>query len=201
MATVDWPLGHAFEPREFVVGASVPKSAFAGFFTGSSQSVSHLADRLRISITLLPCSPDEGALREAFITELVSAGHWVRLWHMIRSVPRGTLRGSPTISANAAAGARSVEISTTPGATLLGGDMLGAAGQLLPVGYAGAVADGGGNIIVPLQIPLRLPVSIGQAVTWAAPTGTFQLALDQVDVSYARGRWQQPVQLPFREVP
>lgn len=200
MAILDWPSAHHFEPREVTVGPRVAKSGFAAFFTGTATTVSHLADRLQMTLQLRPCRPEHGAEREAFVNGLVSTGDWVRMGHPMRRVPRGTLAGSPTVAANAAAGARSFVLNGTPGQTLLAGDMLGVADQLLPVAYAGAVVGGGGTATVPLQLPLRRALTAAQAVVWSGPTGLWQLAVDSVDLGYMRGQWQQAVALPFREV-
>lgn len=200
MAIIDWPASAHFEPREFSVGVRAPKSAFAGFYTLQNTSVSHLADRLQMSLTLRACRPENGAEREAFINGLVSSGDWVRMGHPTRQVPRGSLRGFPAVSVNAAAGARSFVISGTPGETLLAGDMLAVLDQLLPVGYTGAIVSVGGTAVVPLQLPLRQALTAGQAVAWNAPTGLWQLAAEQIDLGYMRGQWQQTTTLLFREV-
>jgi hypothetical protein len=200
MSTVNWPSAHHFEPRDFSVGLRVPKSGFTGFYTLQSTTLSHLADRLQMTLQLRACRPEQGAEREAFINGLVSSGDWVRMGHPSRQVPRGTLRGTPTVAANAAAGARSFTLNGTPGETLLAADMLSVADQLLPVAYAGAVVAGGGTATVPLQLPLRVALTAGQAITWNTPTGLWQLAADQIDLGYMRGHWQQAVSLPFREV-
>lgn len=197
MATIDWPAGPAFQPRALRFGASTPKSGFGAFFTGQRQVISHLADRLRCTISLPPCGPDDGQRREAFFMGLVSTGDWVRLQHMHRSEPLGTLRGLPTVATAALAGARTLRLNTTPGATLEGGDLLGTGGQLVMAAYSGAVADGSGLLVLPLALPLVLPVSVGAAVLWQAPTSTFQLMLDEVGVDYGRGRWQAALELPF----
>lgn len=200
MATLDWPLGRAFEPRRFVFGARTPKSAFTGFFTGQTQSISHLADRLRATVTLAKCEPVEAARREAFFMELASAGHWVRLGHLQRPEPLGSLRGAPTVAVGTADGGRAITVQSVAGATLAPGDPLGVPGQLLLTGYAGAVANGGGLLVVPLVLPLRVDVAVGAAVTWQAPTTTFQLAADSLDFAYGRQAWQDELELSFVEV-
>lgn len=199
MATQDWPRLPAFQPAEMTWGARVPKSRFTGFFTNNSQTVSHLADRLAVSLRLRPCSPLEAADREAFFTGLASTGDFVRLWHMQRPVPQGSLRGLPTAAAAAAAGARQLQVQTTPAATLLSGDLLGAPGQLLPVAYGGAVADAAGVMQLPLQMPLRLPVAINAPLAWQQPTGSFELVQTSVDFTYGRGAWQQGFSVSFAE--
>lgn len=204
MPTQSWPTLDAFAPRSrdgFAIGLSVPKSGFAAFYTGDTQTVSHAADRLRITLQLPPCPPAVAGLREAFVQGLISTGDWVRIGHMVRPLPLGTLRGTPSLAAATAAGVRSLVLTgATPGATLLGGDYLGAADQLLPVAYEGAVADGLGQMTVPLLRPLQRPLAAGQALQWQSPTGTFQLIAQEITFSYGPGRWQRAVTLPMREV-
>jgi hypothetical protein len=199
MATVDWPTSPAFRAREITLGVDVPKSAWSGFFTANSQSISHLADRLTLSLELPPCTPQEAGEREAGFLDLVSQGHQVRLWHMARPEPQGTLRGAPTVAAAASAGARQVLVQSVPGATLLAGDLLGVGNQLLPVGPAGAVANGVGLLTVPLSLPLRVSLASGAAVIWQAPRGLFQLVQSSVALTYGRAAWQRAVSLAFRE--
>lgn len=200
MATLDWPLGRAFGPRHFTFGVRPSKSVFSGFFTRNVQSVSHLADRMVATVVLSKCEPVEGARREAFFMEVAEAGHWVRLSHLQRPEPNGTMRGTPTVLSSAAAGVRSITLQTTPGATLLAGDPLGVAQQLLLVGYAGAVANGAGQMTVPLALPTRKTATAGAGVAWAAPTGVFQLLTDAPMFGYGRQAWQDELELQFLEV-
>lgn len=199
MATVDWPTTPAFRPREVTLGVDVPKSAWSGFFTANSQSISHLADRLTLSIELPPCTPQEAGDREAGFLDLVSNGHQVRLWHMAREEPQGSMRGAPTVFAAAIAGARQIQIQSVPGVTLSAGDVLGVGNQLLPVGPGGSVANGVGVLTVPLSLPLRQGLASGAAVIWQAPRGIFQLVQSSVAVTYGRAAWQRGVSLTFRE--
>lgn len=197
---LDWPEGTAWWPRDVQVGVRAPKAAWESPFTEQRQSISHLADRLRLTLELRPCSPEEAGEREAFINSLISQGAWVRLWHMIRPTPLGTLRGAPTIASSAAAGVRTVAVQGVGGDTLRPGDVIGAGGVLLPVGLGGAVANGLGVLTVPLQLPTRTALAAGAPVVWLQPTGTFELTVNELAVGYGRGRWQRAVALPFREV-
>lgn len=199
MATLDWPTTAAYVPREFTWGARSPKSRFVGFFTGNSQSVGHLADRLVARLVLKPASDADAAHREAFLMEAVSAGHLLRLGHLVRPVPRGTLRGTPQVGTAVLAGARQVTLQTTAGATLQAGDVLGAPQQLLIVGSAGATATGSGVATVPLALPLRLPLAGGTALTWQAPRGVFELVEQSFDFTYAGGRFQDSFSLSLLE--
>lgn len=199
MATTDWPATAAFEPRRLQLGLSAPKSGWRAFFTGQAQSISHLADRLRLSVTLRPCNPADAALREAFFMGVVSRGDWLRLGLLHRPVPRGTLRGTPTAAATAAAGARTLQVQGVSGDTLLGGDALGNGSQLLITDYAGAVANGSGVLTVPLSLPLQAAITSGAALTWQAPTTTWQIEVDQLDLSVGRALWQGELELPLKQ--
>lgn len=113
MPTQDWPTSRAFAPVQrdgFTLGIQSPKSAFAGFYTGNRQTWGHLADRLLLTLQLPPCTPADGALREAFIGSLVSTGDWVRFSHLLRPEPLGLLGGSPVVQTSAAVGARSLTL-------------------------------------------------------------------------------------------
>lgn len=201
MAILNWPTTGPFVPQRFTWGGVASRSAFSGFLTGETQSVSHLADRHRAQITLPPCSPADAGLREAFVTQLVLRGDLVRMWHLQRPVPLGTLAGSPTVAAGAAAGAVSLQVQSVAGATLAGGDLLGlATGQLVQVGMDGAVANGSGVLTVPLVHALRTAVAGTSAVTWYRPVALWQIATTTADFAYGRAAWQAPVEVSLAEV-
>ena len=200
MTTLTWPSGRAFGVQSCQVGSFSARSAFAGFFDGHVESLSHNARRLLFTLNLPPCNAADGALREAFFMGLVDSGDWVALAHPHRSEPAGTMRGTPVVETAALAGARTLRVQGIAGDTLVGGDVLGCAGQMLIVGIAGAVADGAGLLIVPLALPARAAIADAEAVTWQAPTTTFQLLADSANVGYGRGAWQLPLELRFGEV-
>ena len=200
MSTLDWPSGRAFGARQCRVGAVTAKSRFGGFFDGHVQSLSHNSNRLMFTLTLPPCDAADGARREAFILGLAASGDWVRLAHPHRSEPRGTMRGTPVVETAALAAARTLRVQGVAGDTLEAGDVLGVDGQLLIVGYAGAVANGSGLLVVPLVLPLRAAIDDAEAVTWQAPTTTFQLMTDPAELEYGRGAWQREIELAFGEV-
>lgn len=201
MTTLAWPATSHFNAAQFTFGAMGARSAFAGFFSGETQSVAHLADRLRASVVLRACSPLEAGQREAFFTQLATRGDLLALHHLQRPQPIGTLRGSPTLAAGASQGAISIQVQGIVGATLVGGDMLGLhTGQLVQVGYAGAVANGAGVLTVPLVLPLRAAATGGTAVVWSQPTATFQVASNMAEFGYGRGAWQAAIELTFAEV-
>lgn len=202
MTTLSWPTGRIYYPQSMGWGAHVPKSRWVSFFTGQTQSIAHLGHRLRVTMTLMPVAraSAEAAQREAFFMQLVARGDWVLLYNFLRPALLGTMAGSPTVQADAAAGAVSFQVQTTAGATLVGGDVIKANGQLIIVGSAGMVANGSGVGTCPCAIPLRKAVTTGQAITYSAPTGTFQFVGDELISLYRPGKVQLLPELNFVEV-
>lgn len=199
---IDWPAGDAFTPSLLRFGASTPKSAFGSLFTGQVQTVGHLADRLRCSITLPPCDPVTGAQREAFFIGRTSRGDLLRLGHLQRFAPNGTLGGSPLVAASALTGARSLQVNNAGArngalaATVLAGDMLAVGDQLLMTDHPGATDSATGSLTIPLAVPLAAAVAAGAPVAWLNPRGTFQMvAVQGLDVEYGRGAWQRPLEV------
>jgi hypothetical protein len=182
-------------------GVRTPRSSWQAFYTGQRQSVSHLADRLRVTVFLPPVvNAVQAGEREAFFAEVSSAGHWLTLSNFIRPVPQGTQRGAPTVYAPTLSGARTLQVQGTAGATLLGGDMIGVSGLLLQVGYAGCVGSGLGVLTVPLALPLLATVLAGAPVTWFKPSGPFELLNAEQPADYSAGMVQAPMQIELAQV-
>ena len=199
-STISWPTAREFQPARMQWGVTTSRTAWASVYTGQTQRVSHLADRLRITVDLPLVLKDLAGAREAYFMAASAAGNWIRVWHFQRPRPVGTLRGSPVTSAAAAAGAREIAITTTAGATLAAGDVLGVANQLVQCGYGGAVAGAAGAMIVPLVLPLRRALSSGAAVTWDKPTGTFQILNLDPSFDYAAPSMQMGLTVELSEV-
>ncbi|WKB52315.1 hypothetical protein [Eleftheria terrae] len=167
-------------------------------FTQGVQVLDLLGERWRLSMTLPERRPQHGAALEAFIARLRGPSHEVALWHFRRPVPRGTLRGAPTLGAAAGQGAAVLMLAgCAPGATLLAGDLLGLGEQLLMVAEDGQ-ASAAGELVVPLANRVRVVQPVGAAVVWNRPTGRFRLAATAVPVGYRPGA-VQPLELEFLE--
>lgn len=154
-------------------------------YGGDEQVVDKLNDRWSCSLTLPVRKHADAAAIEAFLASFRGQVNWISLWHFVRPAPRGTMRGTPTLSGAVAQGASSLPITTTAGATVLTGDMLGVGG-LLFMASADATADGLGAITVPLVNRVRTALSSGAAVTWDKPTAPFRL-LSHSGVNYIPG--------------
>lgn len=199
-STLDWPTAAAFRPQRMAWSVMVSKTAWAATYTGQVQSITHLADRLRVRVDLPPAKGSGAAEREAYFMAAVSRGHWLRVGHFLRPLPAGTLRGTPTAAVAAAAGTRTITVQTTAGATLAAADLLGANGQLMQCAYGGAVADAGGLLDMPLVLPLRRALAAGASLTWDGPTGTFQVLSVEPVLDYGPGGIQQGLTLELAEV-
>lgn len=101
-------------------------------------------------------------------------------WDLNRPAPRGTMRGTMTISGAVAIGATSCSVSAgvgQAGTTLKAGDWLqvgsGLTSQLIMV-MADATANGSGVISLTFQHPCRTGWSNGAAVTWDKALGHYK---------------------------
>lgn len=197
---VAWPAAAPFVPSRMTWGVLTSKTAWAAPYTGQTQSITHLADRLRVTVDLPPCTLAQAGEREAFFMAAASDGAWLRLHHMLRPQPLGTLRGTPTAGSGNLAGVRTLTVNTTAGATLLAGDVLGYNDQLMQCAYGGAVANGSGVMSVPLVLPLRRSIGSSSALVWSQPTATFQVLDVQPEFAYVPGGVQEGLQVSLVEV-
>lgn len=203
MAVIDWPTSDVFRPvLPFSFGVDTPKSGFRGFRTGAFEGVGHLADRYVCSISLPPCMAQQAAQREALLMTALSRGDRFRFGPFHRRAVMGTIAGALTVASSVLAGSRTVSVlGASTGTTLLGGDFLSLAGNLLQVGADGAVSAGPG---VPMQITLVLPLAVpavaGAAVVYSSPTGQWQLDVtDSMEFDYGCVAMQMGVTIEFRQ--
>lgn len=158
----------------FSLRLQTTQRAFASPFGGSEQVIDMLNDRWLISLSLPNRKFADAAVIEAFIASLRGMTNTVALYHWVRKVPRGTMRGTPDCQVTAA-GSDQVMVYCTAGETLLAGDMIGIQGLLLQV-REDAVADGSGHLIAKLVNRTRKFIPEGATVTWDRPTAPFRLA-------------------------
>ena len=197
MSTVTVP--STFKPRACTFTQSTNQRVNAAPFGGSEQAVDFLNDRWLCSVELPARRAGPAAALEAFIGALRGQTNTCALWHFMRPAPRGTMRGTLTMSATAAQGASSIVVTGGAGqaaTTLLAGDLLGVGGLLLMVA-SDCTANGSGVITVPITNRLRVSQSSGAAVTWSAPTATFRL-LTTSGMHYVPG-YAEPLSLDFGE--
>lgn len=194
MTLIAWPTG--LVPRSFSLTLATVERAHQAPVGGSEQVVDLLNDRWMASLELAPRRRLDGGYVEGFVAGLRGMTNTVALWHMARPLPRGTMRGAPTVVGTHAQGSSTLALATTAGATLMAGDMLGVSGLLLMVRQA-CVANGAGAMTVPLANRLRTLVNDGALVTWDRPTAPFR-KVNRTGVSYAPGV-ANAVQIEFVE--
>lgn len=148
---------------------------FGSPFNGSEQVIDMLNDRWLVSMTLPNRKFADAARIEAFIAALRGMTNTVALYHWIRKVPRGTMRGAPVLKFPLFRGDPNLIITTTPGATLLAGDMVGCAGLLLQIA-SDCTADGTGELYAPVVNRSRAAAPAGTPVYWDRPTAPFRLS-------------------------
>lgn len=139
--------------------------------SGVSQVRETLGWYWRALLAFPPCDYRDAAALEAFLASF-GAGDVLQLGHPVRPVPGGSMRGAPTVSGLHAAGARSVLISATNGATLRAGDLLGILGRLYMV--AAPVTFGAVATAVSIAGGLQGDVPGATAVAWDRPATTWR---------------------------
>jgi hypothetical protein len=200
MATQDLPASTAAGAARLTLSLSVSASGFVGFFTGQRTIRSNAADRLRATLTYAPCSGVEAALRESFLFGVISNGDYIRLPLPHRLTRRGTMAGSPVVTSNTPAGSRTLPITTTAGATLLGGDWIGVGGNLLQCSHNNATASGAGAMSLALVLPTQKAIVAGAAVAYNAPTGVWQIDTDGLEIDYSAPVIQGGIAIPLLQV-
>lgn len=182
MSDIALPAG--FRPNAFSLRQQTNQRVFASPYSGSEQVADFGNDRWLISLSLPNKKFKDAAIVEAFVAALRGMTNTVQLYHYVRKMPQGTMRGSP-VTNGAFAGTDSMIIGTTPGATVKAGDMLGVAGLLLQV-RDDAVANGSGVMTVTFVNRLRKYINAGLPVIWDKPTAPFRLVSESA-VQYIPG--------------
>ena len=198
MSTINWPTSDVFRPAHFEIALRSNVLISASQFTGSIQTVEVPGARWVIAMQLDPAEWSDQAVREGILSQIAGPANRVALWHFARPAPRGTMRGSPTLSATSAAGATSLLIATTAWATVEAGDMGKVGDQLVQV-IEPATADGAGAMTAKIRPALRAQVASGSAFIWDRPTGLFLLTQQEVRVPY-QPSWGGEISLEFVEV-
>ncbi len=191
MATYAWDA--AWVPVRFAMFVRPNERFFPGYYSGQSQATDLLGERWRLRMQLPPDTDlDLAGDLEAFFDRLLGRVNTFTMWNHRRPVPRGTMRGTPTLAADAAQLATSVQIQTTSGATLVRGDMIGFGGQVSRV-MADATANGSGVMTVSIMPRVRAAQTSGATVLWDKPTVEWRLSSgDGVPLEHSPGYWDGP---------
>ena len=147
-------------------------------YGGAEQVTDLVNDRWRASAEFACNTFTRAAALRAWVTAMHGQANTVTLYDRANPAPAGTLRGTLTLNAAAAAGATSILVTGgagQAGKTLLQGDLLGVGGQLFVVS-TDVTFDGAGLGTVLLANRPRVALSNGASVTWDKPTAEFRLA-------------------------
>lgn len=181
MSTHTWPTGFHWLPAQFELTLRSNVLVSASPLTGAMDTLEIPGARWVARLALDPAPYDDQAAREAFFSQLAGQANRVQLWHFARPVPRGTMRGSPTLTSTAAKGATTIAITGT--GTLKTGDMLGIGGQLVQV-----VADAPSLASVQIRPALRAAKPAATAIVWDKPLVKMMLTSPEVSVPYLSSR-------------
>ncbi len=157
--------------------------SFQSPFDGTTESIEFPGERWGCALTLAPVPDFLGGEIEALFGRLAGGTERLRLGHRLRPVPRGTMRGTPTVNAAAARGAQSLLLNTD--GTLLAGDFFKIGNQVFQAFQSCAPISG--VLTVPLVQRVRVPVAASDAVTWDRPTALFVLPATSNRASYSAG--------------
>jgi hypothetical protein len=134
---------------------------------------------------------DDAVEWEAMLLQLRGRINHLAAWDRGRPAPRGTMRGTLSLSAGVAAGATTLSITGGAGqanTTLKKGDWLGlgtgvGTSQLVKV-MSNAQANGSGVISVVIEPPTRAAFSVSTAVAWDKPVAYFKATTSDTSWGY-----------------
>lgn len=181
MATWDFP--SALTPQLWAWRTVKAGVQFRSPFNGAVESIGFPGARWGISMTLPQSTAADGGLAESFFGRLAGGVERVRMGHLRRPIPAGTMRGTPTLNAAVSRGALSLTIATT--GTLLAGDLFKAGGQLFMA--AQDCVPAAGVLTVPLVQSVRTALASGTSVLWDRPTVEFIMPAMSNAASYRPG--------------
>jgi hypothetical protein len=115
MPTIDWP--EALIPQTAQLALRKAGTQFASPFNGTLQALDFIAERWVLSASLAQMAMRNPRGVDAFCNTLAGGVERVRVWpfHANGGVPRGTLRGAPTLSAGVTRGATTLPLTNCRG--------------------------------------------------------------------------------------
>ena len=181
MPTIDWPEALVPQTAQFNLCKSTVQ--FASPFNGNPQAFDFIAERWVLSCSLAQMSARNPRGVDAFCNQLAGGIDRVRVWAFYAGTPRGTLRGTVTLSAGVVRGNTTLPVTGGTAAsgsgpvTLLQGDFIGCGGQIFMVAADVTLAGGAGS--VPVVNRVRGTIASGSSVTWYRPTCEMVLPAQQ----------------------
>ena len=153
--------------------------------------------------TTITSSLKRPELWQSLMLQLRGRTNQLALWNHGRPIPRGTMRGTMTVSATAqGATAMNITASGQGTRTLLAGDYLGVGSgltQQVVMITADAVANASGVIAVTFEPALRNALSASAGVTWDRPKALFRRAESKAGWEHRPGGIIAPMSLSLLE--
>ena len=198
MADYAWPY---FPITRFVMRVAPLGKLFPSPYSTQVQAIDMMGDCWMVEMDLAPgVGLAQGLAIEAFLDRLKGAANRIILPNLRMPRNLGTMSGSPVLASAAAQLTNMLPISTTVGATVNVGDMLGCGGQLFRALTAGT-ADGSGHVTVEVAPRVRVAGGIpsGTPVIISAPTAPFILSSANPTVEWLPGQQYVAPALTLRE--
>ena len=134
---------------------------------------------------------EQAGLWKTMMLNLRGGVNHLAIYDVAQPAPAGTMRGSPILAAQAAAGATTMQITNgTAYGTLKAGDWLqlgsGLTSQLIAV-TIDITLNGSGAGTVTFEPPLRSTYSSSTIVTWDKPVANYKMATDAPEWAYVAG--------------
>jgi hypothetical protein len=120
MTALTWP--SSLIPASCDIGLKRQTVQHQSQITSQVQAVELGTEFWRMNVTMPARARSESGEMEAFFNQLVGGVQTVSAWHFSRPIPKGTMRGTPTLSANAAQFSRSLSLAGVFGAGRRWGD-------------------------------------------------------------------------------
>lgn len=196
MITINYPTSRRYEPARFEFGVRGPAVINSSPTLGALSITPTAAPRWVATVSYAVDEDDRHPILEALVAQIGGQSNLLSMWHLMRPVPQGTLRGTPQLSATATKGATTAQIVCDSGATVKRGDMLGIGSQVVMV-TADATASGTA-LTIAFRNPLRESVNSGTSVVWDKPAITWVSESPDVYVPYADG-FGEPFAMSFVE--
>lgn len=173
MTTIALPTLSRTAPAQMSWGQRSNALVHVSPLSGQVQTVELPGARWLLSIEWPPLQRGDADIWEAFMARLRGQANRFTAWDFLRPVPRGTYRGTLTVSGAVAQGATGVTIAGGGASqTLLAGDKLSIGGELKMI-VQDATANGSGVISCTVEPPFRAAVSNGASVQWNKPAALF----------------------------
>lgn len=183
MTTYALPTTEVFRPNRFDLQRVSFAFASRSQVSGAGQIRPTLGWFWSATLGFPAATYDDRAELEAFFHGL-GAGDLLTFAHPLRPIPRGTLRGTPTVNGAHSAGVRTISVNGTEGATLLAGDFFAVSNRLYMVRES--MVFGASATDVEIAGTLLTDLANGTGITWDRPT-TNWARVSTPSISYLPG--------------